>query len=341
MSAKVEFNCLSTAIGTMPYADPNEACAVVAKFLAIPHWPQLPSRHKLENMYLQFTEGLPGAVLEGDKVYVERSEEFDIALEQLYNANSESNPDKYRTSAEYAAGLHAFLSFKQHNLTAVKGQITGPISLGLCTTDQEGRGILYDELLAETLGKFLRLKAMWQEKILSTVSRNTVIFVDEPYLTSLGTAFVAIPNKQVTTLLEEVFSGISGLKGIHCCGGTDWRLLLETSTDILSFDAYNYADSLSCYPAEVKAFLERGSGIAWGIVPNDEESLARESSASLYDRLGEAIAPFTRDGVSFKQVITQSLLTPSCGLDSLSIEAAAQVLELLSDLSAKVRSKYS
>jgi methionine synthase II (cobalamin-independent) len=342
MSSEVEFNCLPTAIGTMPHTDPDEACAAVAKFLpALPHWPQLPRRHKLENMYVQFTEGLPGAILEGDKVHVERSEEFDIALEQLYNASSENKPDNYGTSAEYAAGLHAFLAFKQHNPTAIKGQITGPISLGLCITDREGRGILYDELLAETLGKFLRLKAMWQEKRLSTISRNTIIFVDEPYLTSLGTAFVAIRSEQVTTLLDEVLSGISGLKGIHCCGSTDWPLLLKTSTDILSFDAYNYADSLSCYPDEVKSFLKRGCGIAWGIVPNDEDALVKESTASLYDRLGETIAPFTRDGVSSRQLIAQSLLTPSCGLASVSTEANASALELLSELSAKVRSKYT
>ena len=174
-----------------------------------------------------------------------------------------------------------------------------------------------------------------------TISPDTLIFVDEPYLTSLGSAFVAIPNEQVTALLEEVFSGIEGLKGMHCCGGTDWSLLLKTSTDVLSFDAYNYADSLSCYPAEVKAFLERGSSIAWGIVPNDEEALAKESLASLYDRLGEAMASYTRDGFSFKQLVAQSMLSPSCGLASMSPEAAIQALELLAELSAKLRRKFS
>jgi methionine synthase II (cobalamin-independent) len=342
MTPKIEFNCLPTAIGTMPHADPEEAYSLVAKYLPdLPHWPQLPKRSNLENMYVQFSQGFPGLVLEGDKIHVERSGDFDSQLEQLYNANSENNPDNYGISAEYAAGLHTFLALKERQPKMVKGQSTGPISWGLCVTDREQRGILYDELLAEALAKFLRLKAMWQERFLSQISPDTIIFVDEPYLTSLGTAFVAIPNEQVTTLLEEVFSGIKGLKGVHCCGSTDWALLLKTSTDVLSFDAYNYADSLSCYPAEVKAFLERGSNIAWGIVPNDEEFLAKESPASLYDRLGEAMAPFSRDGTLFKQLVAQGLLTPSCGLASLSPEAAIRALELLSELSAKVRKKYS
>ena len=342
MLPKIEFNCLPTAIGTMPHTDPKEACILVAKYLPdLPAWPQLPKRSRLENMYVQFSEGFPGLELEGDKIYVDRSAEFDSQLELLYTAYSENNPDNYDISANYASGLHAFSAFTQRPSAMSKGQITGPISFGLCVTDREGKGTLYDELLAEALSRFLRLKAMWQEKFLKAISHNTIIFVDEPYLTSLGSAFVAIPNEQVIALLEEVFGGIEGLKGVHCCGTTDWSLLLKSSTDVLSFDAYNYADSLSCYPAEVKAFIEGGGTIAWGIVPNDEEALAKESLSGLYDRLGEAIAPFTRDGLPFKQLIAQGLLTPSCGLASVSLEAAAQALELVAELSAKVKSKYT
>jgi methionine synthase II (cobalamin-independent) len=342
MTSKIEFNCLPTAIGSMPQTDPKEACSLVAKYLPdLPAWPQLPKRSQLENMYAQFSEGFPGIALEGDKIYVDRTADFDSQMEQLYNADSEDNPDDYGISAEYAAGLHAFLALKERHPSMVKGQVTGPITWGLCVTDREQRGILYDDLLAEALAKFLRLKAMWQESFLSQISPNTIIFVDEPYLTSLGTAFVSVPNEQVTNLLEEVFRGIEGLKGVHCCGSTDWSLLLKSSADILSFDTYNYADSLSCYPAEVKAFLERGGSIAWGIIPNTEEASVSESVASLYDRLGEAMAPFTREGISFKQLIAQGLLTPSCTLASVSAEAAIHALELLAELSARVRAKYS
>jgi len=342
MTSKIEFNCLPTAIGSMPQTDPKEACSVVAKYLPdLPAWPQLPMRSHLENMYAQFSEGFPGLAIEEDKVYVDRTADFDSQIEQLYNADSEDSTDDYGISAEYAAGLHAFLALKDRHPHMVKGQITGPITWGLCVTDREQRGILYDDLLAEALAKFLRLKAMWQEDFLSQISPHTVIFVDEPYLTSLGTAFVSVPNEQVTTLLEVVFSGIKGLKGVHCCGSTDWSLLLKSSTDILSFDTYNYADSLSCYPAEVKAFLERGGNIAWGIIPNTEEASTAESVASLYDRLGEAMAPFTREGIPFKQLVAQSILTPSCTLASMPAEAAIHTLELLAELSARMRSKHS
>lgn len=342
MSPKIEFNCLPTIIGSMPQTDPKEAVALVAKYLPdLPAWPQLPNGSPLENMYIQFSEGFPGIIIEGAKAYVEQSDDFDSRLEQLYADDAENNPDKYGISPQYAAGLHAFIELKALHPRMVKGQITGPVTWGLMVTDRQQRGILYDDLLSEALAKFLRLKAMWQERFLRQISPETLIFVDEPYLTSLGTAFMAISNEQVKSMLEVAFSGITGLKGVHCCGSTDWSLLLATSVDVLSFDAYNYADSLGCYPVEVKAFVERGGNIAWGIVPNEEENVAKESVASLYDRLGEAMAQFTRDGLSIKQVVAQSLLTPSCTLASLSHEASIQALETLSGLSARFISKYS
>ncbi len=152
-------------------------------------------------------------------------------------------------------------------------------------------------------------------------------------MVAFGSAGVSLSREKIISLLEEVLGGISGLKGIHCCGNTDWSVLLDTSLDILSFDAYNYARSLSLYPAEVKNFLEKKGAIAWGIVPNNEEALAKESVASLEDRLGEAMAPFTRNGIRFKQLIQHGLITPSCGLGGMAIgEAAAQVMELLTGL---------
>jgi len=336
-----EFGCLPTAIGSMPHTNPEEAYSLVMKYFpAIPSWPQLPRRSSKERMYIQFSEGFPGVVLTGDKIHIKRQANFDSELEQIYLDSEQDNFARYNISSEYAAGFHAFLAEGKGRET-VKGQITGPITFGLSVTDESGLPILYDDTLAEVLAKFLRLKASWQENALRQISSDTIIFVDEPHLVSLGSVFTPIPEKKVTILLEEVFKGIKGLKGVHCCGNTDWPLILNTTTDILSFDAYNYASSLSAYPNEVKSFLVRGSAIAWGIVPNDEEALAKESVSSLYDRLGEAMACFTRDGISFKQIIEQGLLTPSCGLAGLSLEAASRALELSAALSDRLRRKYS
>ncbi len=340
MPAGPEFGCLPTAIGSMPHVDPGEACSAVMKYLPdIPAWPQLPRRSLEEGMVAQCSEGFPGLVMEGDKARIEPSASFDSELEQIYIDCDEDSAHKYEISAKYAAGLAAFLS-RAAGSRIVKGQITGPITWGLTVTGRDGLAILYDDTLAEAAAKFLRLKASWQENTLRKVAPDVIMFVDEPHLVSLGSVFTPIPEEKVPVLLAEVFGGIKGIKGLHCCGNSDWSVLLDTGIDILSFDAYNYASSLSAHSDKVKSFLERGGGIAWGIVPSDEEMLARESLSSLRDRLEDSMALFTRDGVRFKQIIAQGLITPSCGLAGLSPGAAILALELTAKLSHDLRSRY-
>ena len=337
----LEFGCLPTMISSVPHTDPAEACALVSHYLKdLPVWPQLPKRSFLENMCVQYSEGFPGVVIEEEKIFIDRSQDLDTPLEKLYTAYLDNDIDKYPISAEYAAGLHSFLSLTDLSPLAVKGQVTGPVTWGLTVADDSRRAIIYDDILGDAVAKLLRLKASWQEKALSQISKNTIIFIDEPYMSAFGSVGISLSKEKIISLLEEVFSGIKGLKGIHCCGNTDWSVLLETSTDIVSFDAYNYAQSLSLYPAEVKKFLDRQGTIAWGIVPTEAEMLSGETAASLKDRLEEAMAPFTRQGIRFQQLIKQGLLTPNCGLATLPIEATAPALELLTELSAMIRKRY-
>ena len=340
---KFEFNGLATAIGSMPHVDPNEACSQVLTHLPdIPAWPQLPQRSFLENMYVQFSEDFPGVVLEDERIWVDRSQDLSKSLEKLYADYLGDNADNRAISRDYAAGLHIFLdAAAEKNVKAVKGQVTGPFSFGLTVADQDQRPVLYDEALADALAKHLRLKAAWMEQMLGAISQNTIIFIDEPYLSSIGSAFVSIPREQVIALLEETLGGISGLKGIHCCGNTDWSLILQTSIDILSFDAYNYGESLSLYPSEVKEFLERGGVIAWGIVPNDEPALPKESESSLLDNLEDKMGLLAKKGVDHNTIRSRCLITPSCSLASLSAEEAGKALELTAAVSAGFRQRHS
>ena len=325
----------------MPHTDPNEACSLVAKFLPeIPAWPQLPKRSFLENMYAQFSEGFPGVVIKGDRIFVDRAKNLEEPMEQLYASYLENELEKYSISPDYAAGLHAFLETELRLPLAVKGQVTGPVTWGLAVTDENRRPVLYDDNLADALAKHLRLKAAWQERELKAVSPNTIVFVDEPYMASVGSAFVSISRQQVISLLEEVLAGIGGLKGIHCCGNTDWSILLATPLDILNFDAYNYGYTIALYPEEVRAFLERGGVIAWGIVPHDEQDLKGETVNSLIDRLEEGMGALNRKGVSFHLLTQRCLVTPSCGLESMSEDGAAWALELLARVSKELRKRY-
>jgi methionine synthase II (cobalamin-independent) len=329
---------LATAIGSVPQTDPAEACSLVLAHLQdIPAWPQLPNRSFWENMYAQFSEGLPGAVISEKSVYVDRTRDLVRPLQDLYDDYLKNDIDKYAIGPEKAPGLYEFLRRKPKPGFAVKGQITGPISFGLLVKDQDRRPILYDETLANALAKHLRLKAAWQERQLAQISSLTIIFIDEPYLVTLGSSYVPLSNDAVVKLIDEVLGGLRGLKGIHCCGDTNWSVIMKTSIDILSFDAYNYGHSLAPYPTDLKAFLERGGVLAWGIVPSTEESLAGETAPKLIDRLEKLLKLLSDKGIDYDILLKQCLITPSCGLALISPKEAARALELTAEVSREFR----
>ncbi len=340
-----EPDLLPMHVGSLPHTDPQPACELVLDhFPQIPAWPQLPKRNFLENMYVQFSEGFPGVVVGDGRIYVDRTKDLDPALEQLYLAYLQNDLSYGSLPPDYAAGLAAFpqaVSAADSQPLAVKGQVTGPISWGLTVVDQNRRPILYDDILADALAKHLRLKAAWQEQELAKLAPTTIVFVDEPYMSAFGSAHISLNRDQVVTLLEEVFAGIAGLKGTHCCGNTDWSLLLSTSAEIISFDTYNYAQAFSLYAEEVSAFLERGGVIAWGIVPaDDEKALLNETVESLVARLHEAMDLLVRKGIRFDDLIHASLITPSCGLRTISEEAAKRAFELTVGVSETMRERY-
>lgn len=342
-----EFNCMTTIIGSVTHTDAVKATALVIRYLKdIPTWPQLPRRAFTENMYVQYSEGFPGATLDkqSNRFYIDTAKDYSKELEDLYTAYLANDYSRYSIGKDYAAGLYELLAVDNLFPIAVKGCVTGPLSWGMTVTDENKRPILYHEVLGDAVPKFLKLKAAWEENELKKISRRTIIFVDEPYMASYGSSVAAgdfsRPEK-IVEILDEVYDGISGLKGIHCCGNTDWSILFKTKMDILNFDAYAYADSLALYKDDVVKFITRGGCVAWGIVPNQSEALKKETVASLKDRLEEAMAPYTRNGLSIKEVTKHSLLLPCCGLSPLNDEDEVErALQLLAELSIVMRKKY-
>ena len=294
-------------------------------------------------MYVQFSERFPGIQLEDERIWVDRTADLDPELEALYLAYLEDDLSYGELSADYAAGLRRFAkTVSRGNLALpfVKGQVTGPISWGLTVLDQDRRPILYDDILADAVAKHLRIHARWQEHFLRQLSPQTIISIDEPYMASFGSAYVALGREQAITLMEEVLGGIQGIKMVHCCGNTDWSLLLSTSVDILSFDAYEYAANLALYPEDIAAFLKRGGSLAWGITPKTTDAYD-ETVDSLVQRLEAAVDALVQKGLHCDDILQTSLISPSCGLGSLDEDLAEHVLRLTADVSTAMQERYA
>jgi methionine synthase II (cobalamin-independent) len=353
MQTRFHAGCLPALIGSLPLTDHRKAADWVwAHTPDIPVWIQLPA-HPKESMLLQFAAGMPGLVLSDDSCFIDTTAaDFDDALVRFYETfmavGDHSQPlDETcfaldRTSAEGFFVLLASLGQRHPAPTAVKGQITGPITFTTGVADQNKTAIFHDDRLRDAAVKLLAMKARWQVEQLAVFQRPVILFLDEPALAGYGSSeFTSISKEAVLAALGEVIDAVhdaGGLAGIHVCANTDWQLVLETPVDIVNFDAYSFFDRFVLYGGGVREFLNQGRIIAWGIVPTSKpEDIDRETATALRKRWESQIRQIASLGLDPAQIKNQSLITPSCGTGSLSRHHAKRVLELTRDLSLQLR----
>lgn len=334
---------MATAVGSLPFTDLEEACRLIFQQVPeAPHWPQLPKVSPREGMIDQFRDGMPGVVERGGKVFLRPLEPYQ-EWELFYQAYEGDDLDAFAISSARARGLYAFLAEagRREPPLFVKGQVTGPITLGLSLKDEEGVAAFFNPNLRDMLVKLVAMKARWQEETFRRhlPGAETIIFIDEPMLGGYGSAFMNVDRETVISTLREAVAPLQGLKGVHICGNTDWPMIMEAGFDIIDFDAYNHLSSFIIYPGEVKTYLDNGGAIGWGIVPTEEKALGEEDSAHLARTLQEGIDALVKEGAPEKLLIEQSLITPSCGAGSLTEEAARRVYQLNKEVSEILKGK--
>ena len=350
--------CLATTIGSLPHT--NVALGTRLMFEStpeIPSWVQFPRRAFRENMMVQFTEAMPGLVGDEGRVYFDtRAPDF---IEQLtdfyarYLAVVEDGDadalESFGLSPQYAAGFEEFIGQLPEQATPqvmLKGQVTGPFTLGTNLLDQDRRCSYYDDQLRDVIVKTVVLKAMWQLARLSAFGPPVMIFLDEPSLLGFGSqTFITVSEEDIIRDINEVVAAIhdrGGLAGVHCEANTDWSLLMETDLDILDFDAYDHMQAITLYPAELRTFLERGGSLGWGIVPTlDREAAAVETIPSLLARFDRGVERLANKGFDRALLLRRALITPSCGAGGvLSEPLAERVLGLLRRLSLTMRRQH-
>jgi len=84
---------------------------------------------------------------------------------------------------------------------------------------------------------------------------------------------------------------------------------------VISLDAYATAKEFLLYADAIRAYMERGGVVAWGIVPAEYKIFATETVDSLYAKYREIRTQLTKQ-VPAELFDAQSLITPSCGSGS-------------------------
>lgn len=323
-----------TGIGSFPFTDVDETIDLIfSTCRGIPFWPQLPKRSLLENMYNPFLEGVPCIVSDEGKNTIFMDTGRTDGIEQFYENVAADNTGAFAMSQRYVPGFYRFLERLREiedDIQFIKCQVTGPFSMGLGLKDENDKPIIYNFAFYDIIKKALHMKAKWMIKTIQAAypGVDIIIFFDEPYMVSFGSAYISIPREEVISSLNEVLDGLPARRGIHVCGNTDWSVPFQSDVDIVNYDAFSYLDTVFYFNEDLKEFLDRGGWIAPGVVPSSSEVM-KETPDSVRDRA----ASFIEKIAALTTPDTDSILfTTSCGLGSLTAGEARHAMELLKQL---------
>lgn len=348
---------LATAIGSMPHTDPQKALDVV--FSSVPEapiWPQLPKRDLLEQMEIQYSEGLPRAVIDRDRgrMYFDTSGDTSEDLATFYETYIMAmDPDEgtgdclaLAIGPEHAQGLYACLERLKAidgKLPYVKVHTTGPISFALSTVDENKRALYYNDEFRDMVVKAMAMKSRWQVQQFSPYGEQTICFIDEPILSAFGSStYVSVRREDVVAHLTEVVEAIrmeGGIPGAHCCGNTEWSILVDAGVEIVNFDAFEYGETITMYPESVNELFARNGALAWGIVPSSAE-VRNQNAEGLADKLDGLIELLASKGVDKQKILEQAIITSSCGTGSLDVADAERIFALIGETSNMLKGRY-
>jgi len=340
--------CLATAIGSLPHKDPQQAVEVVLRSIPnVPIWPQLPATGVNEQMEVQYSEGIPRVVIDRqkDRMYIDTTGDTSGDLAAFYEKFCADDFDAFRITPEFSRGIYALeeaLKAAGGKRPFVKVQTTGPLTFGLAIVDQDKRAIYYNPEFVDVVVKAMVMKCRWQIRKFQPFAENIICFIDEPILSGFGSStYVSLTHDDAIAKLGEVVEAVHGegaLAGVHCCGNTEWPLLIDSNVDIINFDAFDYGETILLYPEPMKAHLKAGKYLAFGIVPTNSAKIKAATLDSLKAKFCDLVEKLAKaTGLDTQLICRQAFVTPACGTGSMPVADAELVFKTLHELSANLR----
>ncbi|HEY3415588.1 MAG TPA: hypothetical protein VGM23_01775, partial [Armatimonadota bacterium] len=321
---------------------------VLANIPDAPIWPQLPANGMNEQMEIQYSEGLPDVVIdrERERMYIDTTDENFAGIGAFMEEFAMDNVDAFAISPEFSKGIYAMEeALKASGVVRpyVKVQTTGPISFGLTIVDENKRAIYYNDIYKDAVVKGLAMKCRWQIRKFQPYAEKVICFIDEPILSAFGSStYVSVQRDDVVAVLTEMIEAVhseGALAGIHCCGNTEWSILMDAGVDLVNFDAFDFGETIALYPEAVKAHLNAGRALAWGVVPTNSAKIQTQTVESLVAQFDKVVDNLAAAGISKELILDQAMITPSCGTGSLPVADAEMVFDLLGKTSNAIRAR--
>lgn len=290
----------TTSIGSLPHRNRDAAVAfVLDRTPGLPASPSLPSLEPREGMLAQAAWGIRGVTVGQDGT---------LAVDPGRLDPDAPLGDRCMAGVPFAT-LRAFLAAVAARTAPIKLQLTGPVTLGLAL---EAAGAA-PEIAFALAGRAVRARAhqLIARARASVPAAPLVVFVDEPSLVGGLSRAGSLGADRTIDLISGALAAIEphAVSGVHCCGRTDWRVLLQAGPQVLSLPA---GAGLAASAGALAGFLERGGWVAWGAVPTDGP--VGESATRLWRVLSAEWRELVQAGCDPSQLRRQALVTPACGL---------------------------
>jgi len=314
----------ATSAGSLPHLDRHEAIAfVLDRTPLLPAAPTLPGIDPLELMIPQSLWGVTG---------VRVSDDGTISVPDPGVLDPEAPLADRGLDARPFASWRCFLDAVSGRRGPIKLQLTGPITVGLALIDAGVADLTAFAVAAAAVSTRAQDLLALADARAPAVER--IVVFDEPGLVGGLRPDLRLSGDQVVDLLSGALASIEhgSRTGVHLCGPTDWRLVLQAGPDLVSMPVgAGVVDAAGA----LGAFLEREGSVIWGAVPADGP--LGEHAGPYWRRLAAEWSELVEAGCDATLLRDQALVSPVCGLAMHTVDQADRVFDLCHQLGERIR----
>lgn len=294
----METPCLH--LGILPHKSINAIVDIVSKYFPdTPFWAQMPNYAPSEGQFQQFVSGIPGVKNDvlGKKCYLDtRSYLYQSRSKEIlkdYEDLSLSTLNKYKPNSVFFDYFLRIL--EEQKPKHAKGQIVGPISLGLLLCDETGNPVIENRKAMDIIIKSVCLQMIAQICEMKTIYPAIVpyIFVEEPEINKAYAPEQACRSKKrILSILKSVAKAIKengAIPVFHSNACQDWSLPISAGFEVLSFNAETQFVTIMSNSVKMDKFLNSGGKLAWGLIPSNPEIITHTDTFGLFNHFLELV----------------------------------------------------
>jgi len=288
-------------LGILPHKNINAVVDIVSKYFHdVPFWAQLPNYAPIEGRFQQYLTNIPGVKTDllgkmcylDTKSYLYRSRSISVIKD--YDDISLSILKNYRPNSVFFDYFLRIIDEQKPKFA--KGQIMGPLSLGVLLRDDTGMPVIENRKAMDIIIKSVCMQIISQICEMKTVSPaiTPYIFVEEPEITKVcqpGTSMRS--KKKVLTILKSVANSIKengGIPVFHSNNCLDWSLPIDAGFEVLSFNAETQFVTILNTSVKMDRFLNSRGKLAWGVIPANPDDITHADSFVVFSKYMECVS---------------------------------------------------